>query len=198
MPRPLPLLALGGIVVLIVWTVASNETASVAEPDSADVAQSTAQPQAPPVLAEQAAPLTNLDGWLQSDIDELSDLRGQVVVVQFWTFGCINCKRTLANLADMYNTYRADGLEIVGVHAPEFEYERDIDNIAAAAVELGVTWPIALDTEKTNFRAWQGERRFWPRTYVVDRTGRLRFDHIGEGKYDELQATVAYLLTEEV
>ena len=84
----------------------------------------------------------------------------------------------------------------VGVHSPEFTFEEDPAAIAAAAEELGVTWPIALDTRRSNFFGWQGSRGYWPRTYVIDQQGRVRFDHIGEGKYEQLAATVEYLLTE--
>ena len=82
----------------------------------------------------------------------------------------------------------------MGVHAPEFEFERDPEAILAAANDLGVTWPIALDTDRRNFRAWQGSPAYWPRTYVLDQDGLIRFDHIGEGAYEELAETVAVLL----
>ena len=136
----------------------------------------------------------HLDGWLQSDVESLEELRGKVVVVQFWTFGCINCKNTLDNLSALYDRHKGDDFEVVGVHAPEFEFEKDVEAIQEAAVDLGVTWPIALDTAKFNFFRWQGSRAWWPRTFVLDRDGVIRFDHIGEGAYDELNATVAALL----
>ncbi len=148
---------------------------------------------APPVLG-QAGDLVDLDGWLQTDATEFGDFDGSVRVVQFWTFGCSNCKNTLENLRALYDEFEPSGLEVIGVHAPEFDYEADVDAIAQAAIDLGVRWPIALDTDKTNFRAWQPGRRFWPRTFVLDREGNIRFDRIGEGAYDELNATVAYLI----
>lgn len=164
---------------------------------SADVTattEATTPPTQPPILRDAPA-LEELDGWLQADIDDLQQLRGQVVILEFWTFGCSNCKATLPYLQDIYAAYGGEGLEIVGVHAPEFEFERDPDAIAAAAERLGVTWPIALDTNKRNFHAWQeGGVAYWPRTYVIDQQGRIRFDHIGEGAYGELEATVAALL----
>ena len=147
----------------------------------------------PPMLGN-ALSLVELDGWLQTDVTSLEDLRGQVVIVQFWTFGCYNCKATIPYLQDIYADYNDAGLEIVGVHAPEFSWESEPEAIAAAAQDLGVTWPIALDTEKRNFRAWQGSPAYWPRTYVLDQNGLIRFDHIGEGKYEELEQTVAALL----
>lgn len=144
-----------------------------------------------------AGSLVELDGWLNSDYTTLEEIDSPVRIVQFWTFGCINCKRTLESLRGLYDDHQAAGLEIVGVHSPEFEREKDPAAIAAAAEDLGVNWPIALDTEKRNFRSWQGSRRFWPRTYVLDAEGNIRFDHIGEGKYDELRATVEWLLVNE-
>ena len=149
----------------------------------------------PPMLGNALA-LTDLDGWLQTDVAGLDDLRGQVVIVQFWTFGCYNCKNTIPYLQDIYSEYQDAGLEIVGVHSPEFDYERDPEAILTAAQDLGVTWPIALDTERRNFRAWQGSPAYWPRTYVLDQEGLIRFDHIGEGAYEELEQTVATLLSE--
>ena len=141
-----------------------------------------------------AEPLSDIDGWLQTNITSLEDLRGKVVVVQFWTFGCINCKNTLANLRSLYAEYQGEDFEVVGVHSPEFDYEKDPVAIAAAAVDLGVTWPIALDTRKRTFFKWQGSPAYWPRTYVLDREGRIRFDHIGEGAYEDLNDAVAALL----
>jgi thiol-disulfide isomerase/thioredoxin len=141
-----------------------------------------------------APPLVGLDGWLQTDISSLDDLKGKVVVVQFWTFGCYNCKNTLPNLKALYAEHIGGEFEIVGVHSPEFSYEEDPAAIAAAAEDLGVTWPIALDTQKKSFFSWQGSPAYWPRTYVLDGNGVIRFDHIGEGAYDELNQTVASLL----
>jgi len=155
-----------------------------------------------PVVALAQAPeflgpvqeLTEIDGWINSDATGLASYDGQVRIVQFWTFGCRNCKNTLPHLKEIYNQWHPQGLEIIGVHAPEFDYESDPANINKAVVEQGISWPVALDTEKSNFRSWQGSRRFWPRTYVIDQNGQIRFDHIGEGAYDELEATVAHLV----
>ena len=141
-----------------------------------------------------AQDLNEIDGWLQSDIASLDDLLGKVVVVQFWTFGCHNCTATIPNLEALYEEHRGDDFEIVGIHSPEFDYEKDPEAVADAAGELGVTWPIALDTAKRTFFSWQKSPAYWPRTYVLDRDGRIRFDHIGEGAYEDLNEAVATLL----
>ncbi len=155
----------------------------------------------PPIL--EAAPdndgprkdLVNLDGWLNTDIESLDELDGKVVLVEMWTFGCFNCKARIPHNQELYASLGRDDFEIVGVHAPEFSFEAELANIEEAIDRLGVTWPVALDTNKENFRAWQdGGRRFWPRTYVIDQNGDIRFDHIGEGKYEELEDTINYLL----
>lgn len=159
----------------------------------------TATPIAPPDLPNRGLhpELRDIDGWLQSNITSLDELRGQVVAVQFWTFGCSNCKATLVHMQKLYADYHDQGFEIVGIHSPEFSYEADVDNIVDAAAELGVTWPIVLDTNKQTFHSWQeGPRAFWPRIYLLDRDGNIRYDHTGEGRYAQIDAAVQALLAE--
>ena len=190
-----------GIALLVVACSADGQGELLPEPDVGTTVPGTEAADPDTTVAsldlEDLGPakgLARLDGWLQTDITSLEDLRGKVVVVQFWTFGCINCKNTLANLRALYDQHQGEDFEVVGVHSPEFSYEEDPVAIGEAAVDLGVTWPIALDTAKFNFFRWQGVRAYWPRTYVLDRDGHIRFDHIGEGAYDEINATVAELL----
>jgi hypothetical protein len=103
----------------------------------------------------------------------------------------------LPALQQLHADYREQGFEIVGIHAPEFDFEADVDNIVEAAEELGVTWPIALDPDKRTFHHWQeGPRAYWPRIYLLDRDGHIRYDHTGEGRYDEIDAAVRALLAE--
>lgn len=153
-------------------------------------------PRMPPVLGDRTE-LVGIEGWLNNPdgIAGLADLEGQVVIVHIWTFGCYNCKNTMPFVRAIYDSYNAEGLEIVGVHSPEFSFEKDEASIAAAAAEQGVIWPIALDHNKKSFRALQpGGTRYWPRTFVLDQSGNVRFDRIGEGAYGQLEETVAYLL----
>ena len=173
---------------------AGDAAAGGPEPDVPDRPAAEADP--PPVLREDTPPLVGIDGWLQSDVTSLEELRGSVVVVEFWTFGCYNCRNRIPHTQELYAEHRGRGLEIVGVHSPEFDYERAPEAVEEAVERLGVDWPVALDTERRTFRAWQGRPAYWPRTYVLDRRGRVRFDHIGEGAYEELEAAVGFLLAE--
>lgn len=167
--------------------------------DSSVTTPATTRPEARPDLPDRGLhpELRDIDGWLQSDVTSLEELEGQVVAVQFWTFGCSNCKATLSHMQQLYADHHEDGFEIVGIHAPEFSYEADVDNIETALVDLGVTWPVVLDTEKHTFHYWQeGPTAHWPRIYLLDRDGHIRYDHIGEGHYDEIDAAVQALLAE--
>ena len=187
------LIALGALVPRA-FIESPDDLIAVATTSTTMVSQPTTPPVSPEVLGPARA-LTDLDGWLQSDVTSIEELRGQVVVVQFWTFGCRNCKNTLPTLQALYLDYQDQGLEIVGVHSPEFTYEAEVANIEAALVDLAVTWPVALDTDKRNFHSWQdGPTGYWPRTFVIDKEGVIRFDQIGEGRYHELRATVEFLL----
>ncbi|MEM1335262.1 MAG: redoxin domain-containing protein [Actinomycetota bacterium] len=187
-------------------TVVADETDATAQSGVGDASANSAVEAVPlrydpalvPELPDRGPhpPLVGLDGWLQSDIESIEELRGKVVAVQFWTFGCHNCQATKPHMAALYEKYGGDDFEIIGVHAPEFDFERDPDRIAEAAAEQNVTWPIALDTEKETFRSWQTGRRFWPRIYLIDRDGDIRYDKIGEGRYDEIDAAVGALIDE--
>ena len=166
-----------------------SEAGSAAEP----AAEPEPEPEPLPILDPKPA-LEDLDGWFNTDATSLNDFDGQVRVVEFWTFGCFNCKNRIPHTQELYAEYKDQGLEIIGIHTPEFDFERDPAAVEQATVDLGVTWPVALDTDKTNFRAWQTNRRFWPRVYVLDQNGDVRYDHIGEGDYDGLDAIVANLI----
>ena len=158
-------------------------------------------PLAPIEVLGEADTLTGLEGWLNTDANSLEEIRdaNKLTVVQFWTFGCRNCKNTLAALGQLYADFRGQGMEIVGVHAPEFSYEADVGNIIEAAADLGVVWPIALDTDKRNFHRWQeGNIAYWPRVYVIDGDNQIRFDRTGDGRatYEKLYETVERLLAD--
>ena len=186
-------------------TVAAEAETATTGAVAAEVATSTVVattvPAEPIEVLGTADTLTNLDGWLNTDATSLEQIRAanELTVVQFWTFGCRNCKNTLDALGRLYTDFRGEGVEIVGVHSPEFSYEADVDNIIEAAADLGVIWPIALDTDKRNFHRWQeGNIGYWPRVYVIDGDNQIRFDRKGDGRatYEQLYDTVERLLAE--
>ncbi|OJF75740.1 MAG: hypothetical protein BKP49_10695 [Treponema sp. CETP13] len=113
----------------------------------------------------------------------MEDLKGKVILLDFWTYSCVNCVRTIPYLASWHETYKDDGLIIIGVHSPEFAFERDPQNVQNAMKELGITWPVVLDN---NFEQWSAyNNRYWPAHYFIDVEGQIRYFHFGEGKYDD-------------
>jgi len=132
--------------------------------------------------------------WLNSESLTLADLRGKVVLVDFWTYSCINCLRTLPYLRDWHEKYAGKGLVIVGVHSSEFDFEKSEDNVRQAVARERVTWPVAMDN---NFETWRAYRnRFWPHKFLLDKSGVVRYDHIGEGAYLETESKIRELLAE--
>jgi len=133
-------------------------------------------------------------GWLNSPPLTAEDLRAKVVLVDFWTYTCINWLRTLAYVRAWAEKYRGGGLLVVGVHTPEFPFERDIDNVRRAANDLNVGYPIALDS---NYEVWQAfSNRYWPAVYIADVEGRIRHHQFGEGGYDDCERGIQQLLRE--
>jgi len=133
-------------------------------------------------------------GWLNSPPLTAEDLRAKVVLVDFWTYTCINWLRTLAYVRAWAEKYREGGLLVVGVHTPEFPFERDIDNVRRAANDLNVGYPIALDS---NYEVWQAfSNRYWPAVYIADVEGRIRHHQFGEGGYDDCERGIQQLLRE--
>ncbi len=126
----------------------------------------------------------------------LAGLRGRVVLIDFWTYSCINCLRTLPHLEAWDDAYRSEGLTIVGVHSPEFAFERVPDNVRSAVRRLGIRYPVALDNDFATWRAYSNQ--YWPAKYLIDRDGRVRFHHFGEGDYEETERRIRQLLGESV
>jgi thiol-disulfide isomerase/thioredoxin len=133
-------------------------------------------------------------GWLNSRPLTIQELRGKVVLVDFWTYSCINCLRTLPHVEAWFRLYRRAGLVVVGVHTPEFAFEAVPANVRAAARRLGVTYPVALDDRYATWTAYRNE--YWPAKYLIDRRGRIRYAHFGEGGYDVTEETIRLLLGE--
>jgi cytochrome c biogenesis protein CcdA/thiol-disulfide isomerase/thioredoxin len=124
----------------------------------------------------------------------MADLAGKVVLLDFWTYSCINCVRTIPHLRAWYERYRDEGFVIIGVHTPEFAFERNPDNVRAAMQDLGVAWPVVLDNDYTQWRAYNN--RYWPAHYFIDAAGQVRYFHFGEGKYEESEDVIRALLEE--
>ena len=130
--------------------------------------------------------------WLNSEPLTAEELRGRVVLVDIWTYSCVNWLRTLPYVRAWAERYRDRGLAVVGVHCPEFGFEHDLDNVRHATRELGVGYPVVIDND---FAIWQSlSNRFWPAVYLVDRDGRTRYRHFGEGNYEETEQAIQQLL----
>jgi cytochrome c biogenesis protein CcdA/thiol-disulfide isomerase/thioredoxin len=141
--------------------------------------------------------LPPLDGavqWLNSPPLDAQALKGKVVLVDFWTYSCINCLRSLPYVKAWAEKYRDQGLVVIGVHAPEFAFERDIKNVTKAMKDLGINYPVAIDNEFKIWRAFNNE--YWPAHYFADAQGRIRYHHFGEGAYDESERVIQQLLRE--
>lgn len=119
--------------------------------------------------------------WLQGGPLSLRELRGKTVLIDFWTYSCVNCLRTLPYIKRWHETYAKDGLVIIGVHTPEFLFEKDESNVRDALARLGITYPVVLDAEYTIWKAYAN--KFWPRTYLINSEGVIVYDHVGEGAY---------------
>jgi thiol-disulfide isomerase/thioredoxin len=149
------------------------------------------------VPAEDAVPAPEFAGvaeWLNTTPLTMAALRGRVVLVDFWTYSCINCRRTFPFLRALQRTYEPRGLTVVGVHTPEFDFEKLPDNVARAVRALDVTWPVAEDPDRATWDAYRNS--YWPADYLVDRTGRIRLTHIGEGDERKIEDAVRGLLAE--
>lgn len=143
----------------------------------------------------QAPELAGIAGYINTDAGELEErLEGSVVLYDIWTYSCINCIRTLPHITAWDEKYADDGLLIVGVHSPEFEFEKDIGNVRAAVEKNGIEYPVVLDNDKETWNAF--ENRYWPRKYIADHEGYIRYDHIGEGAYKETERVIQDLLAE--
>jgi thiol-disulfide isomerase/thioredoxin len=182
-PRWLPFLA-GGLALLLAVAVFFGLTH-----------QGGLSAAAPSTPAGQPAPeFTGIVDWENGPALTLSALRGKVVLIDFWTYSCINCQRTFPYLRQWYSSYRDQGLVIVGVHSPEFEFEKDVGNIRQAIKHYDVTWPVAVDSNMATWSAYNNQ--YWPAEYLIDKNGRVRHTHFGEGEYAQTEQAIRDLLRE--
>jgi thiol-disulfide isomerase/thioredoxin len=135
--------------------------------------------------------------WINSSSPVTTkDLLGKVVLVQIWTLGCINCQRTLPYVTSWNQKYAAKGLQTIGIHTPEFAFERDSKNIRRAIAKHGITYPVGVDNDFQTWKAFKNE--YWPHLFLADKQGIIRYDHIGEGAYDETESKIRQLLGQAV
>lgn len=139
-----------------------------------------------------APEFTGIEQWLNSPPLTMAGLRGRVVLIDFWTYGCINCQRTLPHVNRWVAQYRDQGLTVVGVHTPEFPFERPTRNVQAAMERLGVKHAVAQDNRYATWKAYAN--RYWPAHYLADAQGRIQYRHFGEGDYDRTEAAIQALL----
>jgi thiol-disulfide isomerase/thioredoxin len=142
----------------------------------------------------RAPEFARIAAWFNSEPVAMASLRGKVVLVDFWTYSCINCIRTLPHVKAWHDAYKDRGLVIVGVHTPEFEFEKDPENVKAAIARYGIEYPVALDNDYATWEAYKNH--YWPAHYFIDAKGNVRYHHFGEGAYGHSEAVIRALLAE--
>jgi thiol-disulfide isomerase/thioredoxin len=137
---------------------------------------------------------SGIDKWLNSPPLTMQQLRGKVVLVDFWTYTCINCVRTLPYVKSWYDKYKDQGLVVVGVHTPEYPFERSTANVATALKRFDIRYPVAQDNRYATWTAY--DNQYWPALYLIDKRGRIVYSHSGEGQYAETEAQIRRLLAQ--
>lgn len=196
--------ALSGIAILLVifrvphsQTILSEES-KIPIPNSSETAMGQKTEPSFNFSEHSPAPeLSGLSNWINSPgFSSIQELKGKVVLVDFWTYSCVNCIRTLPYLESWYEKYADQGLVILGIHTPEFAFEHIPENVQAAVKKYGISYPVAQDNDFSTWKNYQNH--YWPAKYLIDKDGFIRYTHFGEGEYDETEkAIVALLGTEE-
>ena len=167
---------------------------AVPVPTATSMPDPTAEPTPTEVPVARTEPIElfdkdvrDIDGWINSEPTSIAELtsQGKVVLVDFWTYTCVNCLRTLPFLREWQDKYADNGLVILGVHAPEFEFEKEIHNVQMAVDDEGIEWPVALDNEMSTWRSFKN--RYWPAKYLIGIDGEIHYSHFGEGAYRETE-----------
>lgn len=141
------------------------------------------------------APDVGSQVWLNGEPRSMLDLRGKVVMVEFWTFGCYNCRNVEPHVKAWYERYKSKGLEVIGVHSPEFKYEHNVDSVKTYLREHDIAYPVAIDND---FSTWNRYgNRYWPAMYLIDKKGVVRYTRAGEGGYDQTEQMIQMLLGEK-
>lgn len=184
------------IILLEKTKVSPSSLSSLSAPVSRESSSATiSQPQLKDGKYPLAPELEGIVGYINTpEGTKIKDFQGKVVLVDFWTYSCINCIRTFPYLNSWYEKYHDNGLVIIGVHTPEFEFEKEKENVIGATKRYNITYPVVQDN---NYATWNAfKNRYWPRKYLIDKDGYIRFDHIGEGRYEETEKQIQQLLAE--
>lgn len=176
------------------FDVSSIEQGLIPSSDNSKVTDSGDGKKTFNVTPYNAPELTGINSWINSDPTTIAALKGKVVLIDFWTYSCINCQRTQPYLNTWYDKYQKDGLVIIGVHAPEFAFEKVPANVAQGVKDANIKYPVALDNDFATWNAYKN--KFWPAKYLIDKDGQVRFTHFGEGEYDKTEEVIQSLLRE--
>jgi cytochrome c biogenesis protein CcdA/thiol-disulfide isomerase/thioredoxin len=201
--RGLGILVLGAVVVIalgldtrLLTTLSAGQTNAIESRLARMLGMADDMPRTSVGLSDEG-PMPALDGaiaWLNSPPLTAGQLRGKVVLVDFWTYSCINCIRTVPHIEALYKRYAKDGLVVIGVHSPEFAFEKNLGNVRKAVADFGITYPVAIDNDLLIWRAFSN--RYWPAQYLADAKGRIRYHHFGEGGEAGTEAAIRTLLAE--
>ncbi|MGB7924643.1 MAG: redoxin domain-containing protein [Pyrinomonadaceae bacterium] len=177
-----------GIVVVAALSYATGFTKQLLSPFRSKTAEYKSS-------ESSAAPELATGDWINSEPLKLKELRGRVVLIEFWTFGCYNCRNTLPFIKSWDDRYRAKGLTVIGVHSPEFDDERKIETLRREVASLGIKYPVVSDNDYKTWDAYNVQA--WPTTFLLDKQGRIRWRHVGEGNYAEAERLIQELLEEK-
>ncbi len=179
----------------------TNTSVPEPTPEPEPTEEPTAEPTEAPAARTEPVELydkdvRNIDAWINSEPTSIAELnsQGKVVLVDFWTYTCVNCLRTLPFLREWQEKYSDNGLVILGVHAPEFEFEKELENVQRSVDDEMIEWPVALDNEMSTWRSFNN--RYWPAKYLIDPNGEIRYSHFGEGAYRETELEIRHVLEE--
>ena len=194
-PIILGITILAGVVILSLSLSALDSQPQTLVDTSDESKMSNSEQKISKLAYKKAPELTGISGYINTTPEELANaIKGKVVLYDIWTYSCINCVRTLPFITSWDQKYSDQGLLIIGIHSPEFEFEKDINNVKTAVAKHGINYPVILDNDKKTWDAF--ENNYWPRKYIADHEGYIRYDHIGEGGYDETEKVIQKLLKE--
>lgn len=146
------------------------------------------------VLNNPAPEIQGIEHWINSEPVSVNDFKGSVILVDFWTYGCINCQRAVPHVIEMHKRYKDQGLIVIGVHTPEFRHGGEIENVEREVANYGIEYPVAMDN---NYKTWRAyNNHYWPAVYLIDKAGNVVYRRFGEGGYEQTEAKIKELLAQ--